>query len=205
MNSENVYIVDDDKFVRVSTEAVLKTEGYNTTVFSSGESFLETAKDLSGGCVLLDVKMSGMSGLQVLRALRGINVHYSVVMMSGHGDIPMALEAVKLGALDFIEKPFPFDTMLQALDKACENCSARDSQDAADTVGNTTFIMELTDREKQILKLLVQGNQNKIIAKKLGISHRTVEVHRSRIMQRSKAKSFAELVRMAVNSNIVLD
>ena len=195
MKFNQIYIVDDDDLVRISLEAVLKSEGFNTTVFSSGESFFAAAPELEPGCVLLDVKMMDMNGLQVLTALQGRLEHLAVIIMSGHGDIAMALQAIRLGALDFIEKPFSFDTILLALEKTCKVHAAQKESQTTEC-GNS--LTSLTDREREILKLLAQGDQNKIIARKLGISHRTVEVHRARIMRKTGAENFADLVKIAV-------
>jgi len=139
-----------------------------------------------------------MNGLQVLKALQGRLEHLAVIIMSGHGDIAMALQAIRLGALDFIEKPFSFDTILLALEKSYEIHTAQKESQTTERGDNLTG---LTDREREILKLLAQGDQNKIIARKLGISHRTVEVHRARIMRKTGAGNFAELVKIAVTSS----
>jgi len=198
MKFSHIYIIDDDDLVRISLEAVLKSEGFNTTVFSSGESFLEVAWEIGPGCVLLDVKMKDMNGLQVLKALKGRLDHLAVIIMSGHGDIAMALQAIRLGALDFIEKPFSFDTILLALEKTYEvHATQKESQ----ITESNDSLSSLTGREREILKFLVQGDQNKIIARKLGISHRTVEVHRARIMRKTGAGNFAELVKIAVTAS----
>ena len=195
MKFKRIYIVDDDDLVRISLEAVLKAGDFKTTGFDSGASFLESAQDLEPGCVLLDVKMKGMSGIQVLEALQGRNEQLAVIMMSGHGDIAVALSAIRLGAHDFIEKPFSFDTILAALENAYE--IHREQFDNKDSEGNDS-LNNLSNREREVLKFLAQGDQNKIIARKLGISHRTVEVHRAHIMRKTGAGNFAELVKIAV-------
>lgn len=199
MTFNSIYIVDDDELVCISTEAVLKAEGYNTTIFSSGEAFLTAAAGLAPGCVLLDIKMKGMSGLEVLKQLKPDPRHMPVIMMSGHGNISTALQAIRLGAVDFIEKPFTFDTVLEAVQSSADHRAAplRPSPGAND------MLAELPEREREIMLLLVRGDQNKMVARKLGISHRTVEVHRARIMHKTGAKNFAELMKIAIKSGLL--
>lgn len=200
MSIKNIYIVDDDELVCISTDAVLKAEGYNTVIFSSGEAFLDAADTLEAGCVLLDVKMEGMDGLEVLKTFQPRTRQQPVIMMSGHGDISMALQAIRLGAVNFIEKPFTFDAILQAIESAEEYHQANFQLQPATL--NFSGLDTLSEREKEILTLLVQGNQNKVVARKLGISHRTVEVHRARIMHKTGADNFAELMKIAIGSGL---
>lgn len=198
MTFKTIYIVDDDELVCISTDAVLKAEGFNTAIFSSGESFLAATAGLAPGCVLLDVKMKGMNGLDVLKAHQPHLRAMPVIMMSGHGDISMALQAIRLGAVDFIEKPFTFDVILEAIHNAGQHHSAPlRPQPVKDSP-----LAELSDREQEIMLLLVKGKQNKVVARKLGISHRTVEVHRARIMHKTGADNFAELMKIAINSGL---
>ncbi len=198
MEFKNIYIVHDDELVCISTEAVLKAEGYNTTIFSSGEDFLDAADELEPGCVLLDVKMEGMGGLEVLKEFQSRMKQRPVIMMSGHGDISMALQAIRLGAVDFIEKPFTFDVILEAI----KNAGEYKVSDVQRQPESRSVIDDLSDREREILTLLVQGDQNKVVARKLGISHRTVEVHRARIMHKTGADNFAELMKIAIISGL---
>lgn len=193
----NVCIVDDDPAVLDSLSLMLETAGCTVTTFPDGDSFLCSDIENFFGCVLLDVRMPGKDGLKVLKEALRISPGLQIVMISGHGDIAMAVKAVKDGARDFIEKPFKADIILPALHKACEELSARET-DKQFELQARTLLGKLTNRERDVLERLVEGKPNKIVAFELGISIRTAETHRARILQKTGVRSLAELVKMHV-------
>ncbi len=196
-----IYIVDDDDAVRDSLEALLLAEGYDVAGFASAESFL-TDRDpsIAAGCCLLDVRMPGMDGLTLLQKLGSELSALPVVVMTGHGDVPMAVKAMKLGALDFIEKPFDTKAMLDAVRSALRSEQNKKAPKIDPLLKEQ--IERLTPREKDVLEHLVAGRSNKEVGLKLGISPRTVEIHRARLMEKMSASSLAHLVRMAIEAGI---
>lgn len=192
---QNVGIVDDDPAVTESLKMLLETMGYKVSTYSNGVQFLET--DVRGfeGCILLDVRMPKKDGLTVLVEALDINPSLQIVMMSGHGDIPMAVRALKKGAVDFIEKPFQASVILETIEKACERLHHK-GQDQEFTAEAKSRLAQLTARELEIAEKLVEGKPNKIIAFELGISIRTVETHRARILSKMQVRSLAEIVKM---------
>lgn len=190
-------IVDDEDLVRNSLATVLRVADYQVETFSSGVDFIKALPELDPDCVILDVRMPQMNGLDVLDIVKQHKQRTPVIMISGYADIPMAVKAIQTGAADFIEKPVDAEAVLKVVARACGNARQTDDEDASGAEFEAV-LANLTKRETEVLKLLVKGDQNKVVARKLGISPRTVEVHRSRIMQRLGAKSFAELVRMTV-------
>ena len=200
-----ICVVDDDPLIRKTIEAILLAEGNAVEAYASGTDFLSAAKASTGGgpadrtrfsCVLLDVNMPDMSGLDVLQQL-GDDHHLAIVMISGQGDISTAVQAMRSGAIDFVEKPFTPEQLLAAVEPALQR-----SRDAAAETLLPTELAGLSARELEVLQLLVNGDANKVIAYKLGISQRTVEVHRAKIMDRMGVKTFAELVRKAIASGL---
>lgn len=201
-----ICVVDDDPLIRKTIEAILLAEGNAVEGYESGTGFLTAVKAESGGgrtgdrprfsCVLLDVNMPDMSGLDVLQQL-GDDHQLAIVMISGQGDITTAVQAMRSGAIDFIEKPFTPEQLLAAVEPALQR-----SRDAAADALLPTELAGLSARELEVLELLVNGDANKVIAYKLGISQRTVEVHRAKIMDRMGVKTFAELVRKAIASGL---
>ena len=190
-----VYIVDDDASVRGALRALLGSVGLPAADFASAETFLEAVDEQSRGCLLLDVRMPGMSGLQLQQVLRERRVRVPVVMITAHGDVPMAVRAMKAGAIDFIEKPFNHQQLLERIQGCLEadalaRSEARHHRDAA------AVLDQLTPREREVLELLVNGKPSKIIAAALGISEKTVDVHRSNLMRKTSTRSVAELVRL---------
>lgn len=195
-----ICVVDDDPLVRKTIATILEDDGNEVTTHDSGASFLAALdKDARPGkaaaydCVLLDVKMPDMDGLEVLRRIDARH-RPAIIMISGQGDISTAVQAMRHGATDFIEKPFTPDQLLAAVELAL----AASADAAARAVDAPPEIAQLSARELEVLELLVDGDANKVIAYKLGISQRTVEVHRARIMERMAVKTFAELVRKAI-------
>lgn len=200
-SDRNVFIVDDDESVRDSLQALLDASGYTTDAYESGVAFLDVAKGLAKGCVLLDVRMPKMDGLEVQVRLRGIRPDIPVVIITGHGDVPMAVKAMKAGAIDFVEKPFTESTLLESIERAL---GMVERSEQADTFGETAraSLQKLTPREHDVLEQLVIGRPNKVIAYELGISPRTIEIHRARIMEKMGAQSLSHLVRLALAAGV---
>lgn len=189
-----VHLIDDDEDVRRALAFLLGTAGLAVKVYASAFNFLETFKDAPRSVVLSDVRMPEIDGLELLRRLREKGCRSPVIIMTGHADVPMAVEAMKLGAVDFIEKPFADDVLLAALERAL--AQQADSR-PADT-DSSRRLESLTDRERDVLRGLLAGHPNKTIAYDLGLSPRTVEVHRANLMTKTGASSLSELVRMAL-------
>jgi two-component system response regulator FixJ len=194
-DAKTVCIVDDDADVRDSLAMLLQRSGYQTLSFDSARAFLQAGLKGSKHCVLADIRMPEMDGLALQLELKRTQPEVPVLIMTGHGDIPMAVQAMKAGAIDFLEKPFEKPALLAALERAF----AVQSRDAADKFSEHKR-QELTERERAVFDLLVEGLQNKVIAHKLGISARTVEVHRRRVMEKTGARNLAELVKMALSN-----
>jgi two-component system, LuxR family, response regulator FixJ len=190
-----VHLVDDDDAIRRSASFMLRTSGFIVKTYASGQDLLAT-KDLEPGCVLLDVRMPGMDGLEVQKALLEQGVRLPVIVMTGHGDVTVAVQAMKAGAVDFIEKPFEKAVMLGALEEgfarfARAGAGAARSQEAQARLG------VLTPREREVLEGLVKGHPNKTIGYDLGISPRTVEIHRANVMSKLGVASLSEALRIA--------
>lgn len=190
-----VHIVDDEEAVRKSLAFLLTAAGFTVRVHESARSFLAVAPGIRNGCLATDLRMPDMSGVELLQALRAAGISIPSIVITGHGDVPMAVEAMKAGALDFIEKPFADELLIEAIRRAAEQLRDREGDDVA-AIG--TRLGELTARERQVLSLVVAGLPNKTIGYELDISPRTVEVHRANIMAKMQAKNLAELVRMTL-------
>ena len=201
MRGELIFLVDDDDAVRTSLHALLETAGYRTAQFESGIDFLESPDVGLGACVLLDVKMPGPDGLEVQRRPNDRGETLPVVILTGHGDIAMAVQAMRAGAADFLEKPVSRDRLLESVARAVDiRRSARsDRRDRSDI---DTRLRALTTREQQVLEQLVMGRTNKVAAHELGISSRTVEVYRRNVMAKMGADSLSHLVRMTLAAGI---
>lgn len=196
MTEKQVYVVDDDEAIRRSLSFMLRTSGHSVALFENGEEFLKAAARLTPGCVLLDIRMNGMDGLEVQKALAESGISLPVIVMTGHGDVGLAVRAMKAGAIDFIEKPFEKTVLMAALDQGFARLGETDvrklrAQEAA------VRIEALTPRERDVLTGLVQGLPNKSIAYDLGISPRTVEIHRANLMDKLVVKSLSEALRIA--------
>jgi len=191
----NICVVDDDPGVTDSLKMLLETMGCVVTTYANGIQFLESDIIRFEGCILLDVRMPKKDGLSVLSEALDINPNLQIVMMSGHGDIPMAVKALKNGAVDFIEKPFQASIILELIDKARERLKTTDRDKNFETTSKSRLAL-LTARELEISEKLVDGKANKIIAFELGISIRTVETHRARILSKMQVRSLADLVKM---------
>ena len=191
-----VHLVDDDEAVRRSAGFMLKTSGYLVHAYQSGVELLKAAGDLSSGCILLDIRMPGLDGLEVQQALHDKGISLPVIIMTGHGDISLAVRAMKAGAVDFIEKPFEKATLLSSLDEGFRRLLHKEvtgdrRKDAE------VRLQALTPRERDVLDGLAQGLPNKTIAYDLGISPRTVEIHRANMMAKLGVRSFSEALRIA--------
>ncbi len=195
--STTIFVVDDDEAIRDSLAVLLKTVDLNATTFSSGDEFLEAYDPGWEGCILLDIRMPGTSGMEVQKRLAESGCSIPVIFITGHGDIPMAVEAMHGGAFDFIQKPFRDQDLLDRIDQALTTSNEQEQQSARKkSVQNQ--LQTLTPREQEVMQLVVHGSANKVIAMDLGVSQRTVEIHRARVMEKMQARSLAQLVRMAL-------
>lgn len=190
-----VFLIDDDPSVRDSLTLLLSLKGLSTQAFANAESFIDTYRPERSGCVLTDLRMPGMTGLELLAALRERQIDVPVVVLTAHGDVPTARAALKNGAFDFLEKPVDDAMLLEILKNALR--VERQRRAAATARSDTDRRLErLTEREREILALIAAGHPNRDVAAQLGISPRTVEVHRARIMEKLECRSLAELIRM---------
>jgi two-component system, LuxR family, response regulator FixJ len=190
-----IFIVDDDPAVRDGLGAILSIKGYAVQTFESAEAFLAALPAVANACLLVDVRMPGMSGLDLHRELKRRGVALPVVVISGHGDIPMAVAALKAGVVDFLEKPFDTDVLLASVAEALRRPAARDEIDIA---ALRQRVAQLTPREREVMALVVAGHSNKVVAHRLDIAVRTVEIHRARVMEKTGARNMSELVRLAI-------
>lgn len=191
-----VHLVDDDESVRRSVGFMLKTSGFQVKAYGSGLDLLKDAKKLDRGCILLDIRMPGMDGLEVQEALKQAGVGLPVIIMTGHGDIPLSVRAMKAGAVDFIEKPFAKTVLLSALEQGFASLNRLDASRERAKAANVR-LQVLTPREREVLDGLVDGLPNKTIAYDLGISPRTVEIHRANLMTKLQVRSLSEALRLA--------
>ena len=196
-----VFIIDDDASVRKSLSRLLRSAGYTAETFSSAEEFLRREHYDGVGCILLDVRMPGLSGMDLQKELNKADYHMPIIFITGHGDIPMSVEAMKGGAVDFLTKPFDDEELLQTLRIAIgKDQTARAEYTEVHEIRNRIEL--LTPREKEILRYVVTGMLNKQIALKLDIAEKTVKVHRGRVMEKLGVDSVAELVRLAEKAGI---
>ena len=199
-----VHIVDDEEAVRNSLAFLLTTAGFAVRVHETATEFLALAPTISNGCLITDLRMPDMDGVELLRRLRAAGALLPAIVITGHGDVQMAVEAMKNGALDFIEKPFADDVLIDSIGRAV-NRAVEQHQSAAAAEQVRQRLETLSDRERQVLGGVVADQPNKTIAFNLGISPRTVEVYRAGLMAKMQARSLAELVRMVMDSGIALE
>lgn len=192
-----VHIVDDDAAVRSALGLLLETEDLAVKTYASAEEFLHSVQPETQGCLLLDVRMPQMSGLELQQILKERQIALPAIIMTGYADVPMAVQAMKAGAFDFIEKPFDNDHLLERVHACLQVCEQVQTEQDLHHEGEER-IGRLTQREHQVMELLVQGHQNRVIATKLGISPRTVEIHRARVMEKLEAHSLSDIVRLAL-------
>jgi two-component system response regulator FixJ len=203
MKVPQIYIVDDDDALRQSVEILLEAAGgFFTLPFASGEAFLSAAGDLEPGCVLLDINMPGIDGMEVLARMKPIEGRFETIFLTGRGDISLAVEAMKAGAGDFIEKPYDNRTLLDAIEAAVDRLGSREREASAIKAAREQ-IEALTPRERDVLLGLIDGKANKIIAFELDISPRTVEIYRANLMDKLQVRSVAETVRIAFAAGLV--
>lgn len=192
-----VFIVDDDEADRCSLAALVEAHGFDARRYASAPAFLEGHHEAHGGCLLLDVRMPEMGGLELQRTMRAAGISLPVIVMTAFGDVPTAVQAMKEGAVDFIEKPFREEILLTAIHAALDQ-DRKAAEHAARTADIDARRQRLTPRERQVLDHLIRGRQNKEIAHDLGISPRTVEIHRARVMEKMEAHNLPQLIRMAL-------
>jgi len=193
---QTVYVVDDDDAVRDVLIWLMESVKLPTECYSTARDFLDAVEPDQQGCILLDVRMPGMSGIELQRELKRIGIDMPVIIITGHGDVPMAVHAMKEGAFDFIEKPFNNQVLLDQVQAALAKCREA-NQAKAEKADAEERLSHLTEREKEVLELVVAGDTNKAIARTLDISTKTVEAHRAKVMRKMGAGSLAELVRLA--------
>jgi two-component system response regulator FixJ len=204
MESERstVIVLDDDEAVRDSLRALLESAGFEVEIFGAGQDFLDNFDPAKSGCLISDVRMPGLSGLDIQQQLAERRSSLPVIMITGHGDIPMAVKAMSAGAVDFIEKPFADDALLDSVKRALSQPKKNlvDPESAGDLERR---LERLTPREREVLDQLVIGNPNKVIAHELGISPRTVEIHRARVIEKMNARNLSHLVRLAITAGVL--
>lgn len=197
--SQIVYIVDDDEAVRDSLRMLLRSVSLPAECFPSAQAFLDKVHINAPGCLVLDIRMPGMSGMELAQQLRQQHSAMPIIFITGHGDVPMAVEAMKLDAIDFIQKPFRdqdlLDRIQQALDSDSENRASLEKRDVIQQ-----RIQTLTPREREVMDMILLGKANKVIAIELSLSQRTVEIHRARVMEKMQVRSVAMLVRLVMEA-----
>ena len=200
----HVYIIDDDEAMRDSLNFLLDSSGFGVTLFDDAQAFLDVLPGLAFGCVVSDVRMPGIDGIELLKRMKAQQSPFPILIMTGHGDVPLAVEAMKLGAVDFLEKPFEDDrltTMIETAIRQAEPAAKNEaiSQDIAARVAS------LSPRERQVMEGLIAGLSNKLIAREYDISPRTIEVYRANVMTKMQANSLSELVRLAMRAGMLND
>jgi two-component system response regulator FixJ len=200
-HDSTVYVIDDDLAMRDSLDFLLTSAGFSVRLFETATDFRSALSALQPGCVVSDIRMPGLSGMDLLRETLASNPRHPVILMTGHGDIPLAVEAIKLGAVDFLEKPFEDGRLIDAIQTAftIRDRTARNVEEVADL---TSRIASLSGRERQVMDGLVAGLSNKVIAKEYDISPRTIEVYRANVMTKMNARGLSELVKMALRAEL---
>jgi two-component system, LuxR family, response regulator FixJ len=190
-----VFVIDDDQEVREALQLLMESVGLLVETFSSAQEYLEQFDSKRPGCLVLDIRMPGMSGLELQARLNAEEIHPAIIIITGHGDVPMAVRAVQAGAVDFIEKPFNDQHLLDSVHRALEHDSSERGE--ASRLADLQERRErLTPREREVMEMVVAGARNKVIAADLGIGQSTVEVHRARVMEKMEAATLSELMRM---------
>jgi len=192
-----VHLIDDDEAVRAALAFVLEMNDLPARTYGSALEFLAVAGALGSGCIVTDVRMPEMSGLELVRKLKESGVRLPVVMITGHGDVPLAVEAMRAGVIDFIEKPFDDEVLLRSIRMALASKAETDAH-AEERARFEQMLATLSGRETEVLRGVVEGKMNKVIAFELGISQRTVEVYRANVMSKTRASGLSELVRIAM-------
>jgi two-component system, LuxR family, response regulator FixJ len=200
--ASTVHVIDDDEAARESLAFMLGTAKLNVKTYDSATAFLAVAADVKSGCIITDVRMPEISGIDLLRQLKALKIVVPVIVVTGHGDVPLAVEAMKIGAAEFLEKPFDDEVLLNAVRSAL-NRQNTDSKRQAERAGIDRRLAALSNRERDVLQGLVSGLANKQIAFNLGISPRTVEIYRANLMTKMEASSLSDLVRMALLAGVL--
>jgi len=200
-----VHVIDDDDGVRDSLAFLLEAAGYQVRSYDSGQRFLDAFNGVEAGCVLTDVRMPGLTGLELALRLKSLGSRMPVIVVTGHADVPLAVEAMKAGVDDFIEKPFDDQVIIRSIEAAFERASHTRAAhgDAGERTETARRLGTLSVREGQVLQALVEGKANKVIARDLGISPRTVEIYRANVMQKMGAVNLSQLVRMTILAALV--
>ncbi len=200
----NVYVIDDDAAMRDSLNFLLDSAGFAVTLFGDALAFLEALPGLGFGCVVSDVRMPGLDGIELLKRMKAQQSPFPIVIMTGHGDVPLAVEAMKLGAVDFLEKPFDDDRLNAMIESALRQAEPAAKNEAV-THDIAARVASLSPRERQVMEGLVAGLSNKLIAREYDISPRTIEVYRANVMTKMQASSLSELVRLAMRAGMLND
>jgi two-component system response regulator FixJ len=199
-----VYVIDDDEAMRDSLNFLLDAADFHVTLFESAQHFLDVLSGIEFGCVVSDVRMPGIDGIELLKRLKASHNAFPVLIMTGHGDVPLAVEAMKLGAVDFLEKPFEDDRLIGMIDVALKQAESGARSEAA-VLDIAARVEGLSPRERQVMEGLVAGLSNKMIAREYDISPRTIEVYRANVMTKMQANSLSELVRLAMRAGAIKD
>jgi two-component system response regulator FixJ len=199
-----VYVIDDDEAMRDSLNFLLESSGFDVTLFDNAQNFLAALPTLPFGCVVSDVRMPGIDGIELLKRMKASHGSFPILVMTGHGDVPLAVEAMKLGAVDFLEKPFEDERLIAMIETAIREAEpvARNEAVTQDIVAR---IATLSPRERQVMEGLMAGLSNKLIAREYDISPRTIEVYRANVMTKMGANSLSELVRLAMRAGVLKD
>jgi two-component system, LuxR family, response regulator FixJ len=199
-----VYVIDDDDAMRDSLDFLLGAANFHVTLFDSAHHFLDTLSSIEFGCIVSDVRMPGIDGIELLKRVKASTSLLPIVIMTGHGDVPLAVEAMKLGAADFVEKPFEDDRLIGMIDAALKKAEPGLATETI-TLEIASRIASLSPRERQVMEGLIAGFSNKLIAKEYDISPRTIEVYRANVMTKMQAGSLSELVRLAMRAGVLKD
>jgi two-component system response regulator FixJ len=200
----NVYVIDDDEAMRDSLNFLLDSAGLEVTLFETAQQFLDALPGLDFGCVVSDVRMPGIDGIELLRRMKASQSKFPILIMTGHGDVPLAVEAMKLGAIDFMEKPFDDDRLTGMIEAAIRQAEPAAKDDTV-TQNIVARIATLSPRERQVMEGLIAGLSNKLIARDYDISPRTIEFYRANVMTKMQAGSLSELVRLAMRAGLLRD
>jgi two-component system response regulator FixJ len=204
MTKGHVYVIDDDAAMRDSLNFLLDSSGFGVTLFDDALAFLDALPGLTFGCVVSDVRMPGLDGIELLKRMKAQQSPLPILIMTGHGDVPLAVEAMKLGAVDFLEKPFEDDRLITMIESAIRRAepAAKNEAIAQDVAAR---VASLSPRERQVMEGLIAGLSNKLIAREYDISPRTIEVYRANVMTKMQASSLSELVRLAMRAGMLKD
>ena len=203
-NKGKVYVIDDDEAMRDSLNFLLESADFHVTLFETAQNFLDVLPGLGFGCVVSDVRMPGIDGIELLKCMKAGHSAFPILIMTGHGDIPLAVEAMKLGAVDFLEKPFEDDRLIGMIDAAIRQAEPAARSEVV-TQEIAARVATLSPRERQVMDGLIAGLSNKLIARDYDISPRTIEVYRANVMTKMQANSLSELVRLAMRAGLLND